>query len=297
MQDEVINALDIKESGIYLDGTLGGGGHSLEIVRRLVTGKLIANDKDIQAINAAKKRLSDYLDKITFIHGDFKALTQSDDSYDGILLDLGISSYQIDNAERGFSYMKNAPLDMRMDSSSGKSAKDIVNNYSHGELAKVIREYGEERFASRVAAGILKAREIKPIETTIELAKIIEDSIPVKFTRTGGHPAKKTFQAIRIEVNGELEGLYEAVTGLARKLKTNGRMCVISFHSLEDRIIKRAFQYLEADCVCDKKSPICTCNKIKEVKILTDKPLIPTKEETERNSRAATAKLRIISKL
>lgn len=296
--DECINGLNIREDGIYLDGTLGGGGHSEEIVKRLITGRLIANDRDIDAINAASKKLQQYNEKITYIHGNYKDIAENtDEFFDGILLDLGISSYQIDNAERGFSYITEAPLDMRMDRSKGKTARDIVNSYTHPELASIIRKYGEDDFASQIASHILIARERKPIETTTELAKIIEESIPNKFRWQRGHPAKKTFQAIRIEVNEELSGLYEAILSMARRLKINGRMCVISFHSLEDGIIKNAFRYLETDCICDKKSPICTCNKVKEVEIITKKPMIPGSEELSSNSRAASAKLRIIKKL
>lgn len=296
--DECIEGLNIKGDGVYLDGTLGGGGHSIHIVKKLTTGRLIANDRDMDAIEAAGKRLNEYSDKITYIHGNYKDITERiDDRFDGILLDLGISSYQIDNSERGFSYMNDAPLDMRMDRSRGKTAKDIVNTYKHGELATVIRKYGEDDFASQIANSILRAREKKVIETTAELSKIIEESIPNKFRWQRGHPAKKTFQAIRIEVNEELSGLYEAVLELARRLKPDGRMCVISFHSLEDRIVKDAFNYLRCDCICDKTSPICICDKTKEVEILTKKPIIPTESELEINSRAATAKLRIIKKL
>jgi len=295
---ECIEGLNIKPDGTYLDGTVGGGGHSIEIAKRLTTGRLIANDRDEEALNAARERLGDYSDRIIYIHGNYKNITEeTDEKFDGILLDLGISSYQIDKSERGFSYIEDAPLDMRMDRSCGKTAKDIVNGYSHGELAKIIREYGEDSFASQIASSILKAREKKQIETTLELAKIIEESIPKKFRFKRGHPAKKTFQAIRIEVNEELNGLYDAIIKLARRLNRNGRMCVISFHSLEDRIVKNAFRYLESDCVCDRKAPICTCDKVKEVEILTDKPITPDISETEINSRAASAKLRIVNKL
>lgn len=296
--NECIEGLDIKSNGIYLDGTLGGGGHSLEIAKRIDNGKLYACDRDLEAIEAAKLRLIDYESKVEFIHSNFKEVADKiDGKLDGVLLDLGISSYQIDNADRGFSYMNEASLDMRMDTSRGITAKDVVNKYAYKDLAKIIREYGEDRFASRIASAIISAREERAINTTLELAKIIEESIPPKFRWKRGHPAKKTFQAIRIEVNQELNDLYETVITLARKLENNGRMCVISFHSLEDRIVKNAFKYLELDCICDKSAPICVCDKVKEVKIITHKPIIPTNEELEYNSRANAAKLRIIKKL
>lgn len=298
MLNECIDGLNIKGNGVYLDGTLGGGGHSLEIARRLDSGRLIANDLDNDAIAAAQVRLNEYSAKITYIHGNYKEITNSiDDRFDGILLDLGISSYQIDNSERGFSYMADAPLDMRMDTTKGITAKDIVNTYSHKDLTNIIRRYGEDNFAPQIASAIVRARQNKPIDTTLELAKIVEESIPNKFRWTRGHPAKKTFQAVRIEVNEELSGLYEAIIELARRLNAGGRMCVISFHSLEDRIVKNAFRYLETNCICDRTAPICVCDKRKEVEILTNKPITPTNEELEINSRATTAKLRIINKL
>lgn len=298
MLGECMDGLNIKPDGVYLDGTLGGGGHSLEIVKRLNGGRLIANDLDLEAIAAAKNRLNEYNDKITYIHGNYKNLSNKIDcNPDGILLDLGVSSYQIDNAERGFSYMTDAPLDMRMDRESALTAAKVVNTYPHPALAKVIRDYGEEDNALKIATAIIKARAIKPIETTLELAEIIEKALPPKIRYQHGHPAKKTFQAIRIEVNGELSGLYEAIVDLAKTLKAGGRMCVITFHSLEDRAVKNAFKWLELDCVCDKKAPICTCDKVKEIKLINNKPITAKTEELESNSRAASAKLRIIERL
>lgn len=295
---ECIDGLNIKGGGRYLDGTLGGGGHSIEIVRRLTTGRLTACDRDIEAINASKKRLTDYAEKITFIHCNFKDIPEiTDESYDGILLDLGISSYQIDNDERGFSYINDAPLDMRMDRSDARTARDVVNTYTLRELTEIIRNYGEDNFAYKIASAIIRAREYKAIESTLELARIIEESIPMKFRWLKGHPAKRTFQAIRIEVNEELNGLYEGIIKLFQRINKGGRMCIISFHSLEDRIVKNAFRYLETDCICDRKAPVCTCGKIKEGQILTKKPIVPSESELEINSRAASAKLRVINKL
>jgi len=297
---EALEGLDIKPDGIYVDGTLGGGGHSKGIAERLTTGKLIANDLDAEAIAAAKEKLGALAEKVVFIHDDYKNITShlddlGIDKVDGILLDLGVSSYQIDNAERGFSYMKDAPLDMRMDrDGGGQSAADIINEYSAGELARLFEEYGEEKFAKKVASDIVRARAKKPIETTGALAELIAATYPVGFKF--GHPAKRVFQALRIEVNGELEGLYKAVEGMTRRLKKGGRMCVITFHSLEDRIIKNCFKQLELDCVCDKKVPVCVCGKVSEIKLITKKPMEAGEDELKQNKRAESAKLRIIEK-
>lgn len=297
--EECIDALKINSKGTYVDGTLGGGGHSLQIAKRLDNeGLLIANDRDVEALEAGKARLKDYSDRVKFIHGNYKDIPKKlPEKVDGILLDLGISSYQIDNAERGFSYINDAKLDMRMDKSQALTAEDVINTYSQRELSTIIRKYGEENFANRIANNIVVNRANSPIDTTSKLAKIIEDSYPAKFRWAKGHPAKKTFQAIRIEVNDELSGLYECVIDLARCLKPDGRLAIITFHSLEDRIVKNAYKYLEQDCICDKNSPICTCDKRKEIKILTKKPLIPTEKELEMNSRAKSSKLRILKKL
>lgn len=299
LYDEVIEGLNIKPDGIYVDGTLGGGGHSAGIAGMLTTGRLIANDLDTEAIEAAGQKLGSLAEKVTFIHDDYKNIEKhldelNIDKVDGILLDLGVSSYQIDTAERGFSYTKDAPLDMRMDRSGGITAGDVVNTYPERELVRIFTEYGEERFARKIASDIVKARAKKPIETTLELASLIAEGYPLGFKL--GHPAKRVFQALRIEVNGELNGLYQAVEGMARRLKAGGRMCVITFHSLEDRIIKTCFKNLEASCVCDKNMPVCTCGKVSEIKILTKKPVEASKEELIRNKRAESAKLRIIEK-
>lgn len=300
--EECMENLSLKDGGDYFDGTLGGGGHSLEIMKRTSHSKLLAIDKDCDALMSAGERLRDYLGRIYFIHDDYKNAAKHIDKYfpeglDGALLDLGVSSYQIDNPERGFSYMNDAPLDMRMNTQQYLTAFNVVNEYSEPELAQIFYEYGEERFANRIARNIAKIREEKSIRTTGQLAKIIEDSIPAAVRWKNGNPCKKVFQAIRIEVNEELKGLDKAVIDIVRRLKKGGRMCVITFHSLEDRLVKNAFKYLEADCICDKKAPICTCNKRKEVNIITRKPITASGEELELNSRAASAKLRVLEKI
>lgn len=301
LYDEVIDGLSIKPDGIYLDGTLGGGGHTRGILERLTTGRLIANDKDADAIENAKDKLSDYADKITYVHDDYKnIIAHLDDlqikDLDGILLDLGVSSYQIDTAERGFSYVKDAPLDMRMDREQSLSAYDVVNKYSEKELLRVLYEYGEESNARNIVRNIIAAREKEPIKTTSELAELVSKSYPPKERYKHGNPVKKTFQAIRIEVNNELAGLQDFIYDLALRLKKGGRMCVITFHSLEDRIVKHAFIELEKDCVCDKKLPVCVCNKRREAIIITKKPILGEKEK-EVNKRAESAKLRIIERV
>ena len=298
MLNECIEGLNIKPEGIYLDGTLGGAGHSSEIVKRLTTGKLIAIDKDEQALAAAKERLNSYSNKVIYIHDDFKNAIENLDKLgigkiDGVLLDLGVSSYQLDNADRGFSYNSDAPLDMRMDQSQSFSAYDVVNTYSEKDLADVIFKYGEEKLSRKIAFNIVKARQQKPIKTTLELAQIVLDSYPAKLRWKGGNPCKRTFQAIRIEVNGELRGLAEAIEALTLRLNVGGRICVITFHSLEDRIAKQTFAYLEKDCICPKEQLICTCNKRQDIKIITKHPIIPTDGELEENKRSQSAKLRI----
>lgn len=297
---EALAGLDIKPEGIYVDGTLGGGGHAKGIAERLTAGRLIANDLDIEAIAAAKEKLGALAQKVTFVHDDYKNIEShldelGIDKVDGILLDLGVSSHQIDTAERGFSYMKDAPLDMRMDrEGGGMSAADIVNTYSAGELARLFEEYGEEKFAKKIASDIVRARVKKPVQTTGELAELIASTYPVGFKF--GHPAKRVFQALRIETNRELDGLYKAIEGMTRRLKQGGRMCVITFHSLEDRIVKTCFKQLELDCVCDKSVPVCVCGKVSEIKLITKKPIEASEEELKQNKRAESAKLRIIEK-
>ena len=302
MLNECIEGLNIKPEGIYLDGTLGGAGHSSEIVKRLTTGKLIAIDKDEQALSAAKERLKDYSDKVIYIHDDFKNAIENLDKLcigkiDGVLLDLGVSSYQLDNAERGFSYNADAPLDMRMDQSQSLTAYDVVNKYSEKEIADILFKYGEEKLSRKIAFNIIKAREKKEIKTTLELAQIVQDSYPAKLRWKGGNPCKRTFQAIRIEVNGELRGLSEAIEALTLRLNEGGRICVITFHSLEDRIAKQIFVYLEKDCICPKEQLICTCGKRQDIKIITKHPIIPSDKELEENKRSQSAKLRIAERI
>lgn len=300
--NETIDGLDINKDGIYVDCTLGGGGHSLEIVKRLSSeGRLIAIDKDDEALASAKNRLKEY-NNITYIHNDFKNVIDELDNLgikevDGVLLDLGVSSYQLDNQDRGFSYSADAPLDMRMDKQQSFSAYDVINGYDEKRLADVIYEYGEERFSRKIAYNIVMARKDKPIQTTFELARLIEKSIPVATRWKGGNPCKRTFQAIRIEVNSELDGLGETLNSLALRLKKGGRLCVITFHSLEDRIAKRVFVELEKSCICPPNQPICNCGKRKEIEIITKKPIVANEKELEENSRAACAKLRIIKRI
>lgn len=301
MLNECMDGLAIKKDGIYVDGTMGGAGHSSEIVKRLNEGTLIGIDQDIEAINASKKRLAGF-NNVIYVNNNFsnikEVLNELDiNGVDGILLDLGVSSYQLDNFERGFSYMQDAPLDMRMDRSRDFSAKEIVNEYSKEELRRIITEYGEEKWANRIADYIVKAREDKPIETTFELVEIIKSAIPASARREGPHPAKRTFQAIRIEVNGELEILNDALEDCINALNKGGRLCVITFHSLEDRITKNLFKKLENPCDCPLSFPICVCGKKPVVKNITRKPIIPSEEEIEMNPRSRSAKLRIAEKL
>lgn len=299
MLAETIEGLNIKPDGIYVDGTLGGAGHSTQIVKRLSEkGKLIAIDKDLEALKVSKERLKEF-NNIIFVHDDYKNLPAILDELgiekvDGILLDLGVSSYQLDNRERGFSYIGDAELDMRMNREQSLTAKQVVNTYSEEQLAKIFFEYGEEKFSRKIASNIVKAR---PLNSTGELAEIIEKSYPASVRFKGGNPCKRVFQAIRIEVNEELDGLYDSMLAMARRLNTDGRMCVITFHSLEDRITKNVFQYLYCDCICPPHQPICTCDKKREVEILTRKPIVATDEELKNNKRSQSAKLRIIKKL
>ena len=301
--DECIDGLKIKEDGIYVDGTLGGGGHSLEIVKRLgEKGRLIAIDRDADALMAAGAKLHAHASKITYVHDDFKnCCTVLDelgiDEVDGILLDLGVSSYQLDNAERGFSYMKDAPLDMRMDQSQFLTAFNVVNEFTVSQLTKILYEYGEEKLAPRIAERIAAVRDKETISTTLQLAKLVEGCYPAKTRWKYGHPAKRTFQAIRICVNNELTGLGDTVTNMARRLKKGGRMAVITFHSLEDRIVKTAFKDLALSCTCPPEFPVCVCGKVKEVELVNKKPIVASQEELNRNSRAESAKLRIVERV
>ena len=299
--NETIEALQIKPDGIYIDGTLGGGGHSYEICRRLgEKGRLIGIDRDADAIRAASERLSVFGDKVRICKNTYEnmgslAAGLGIRQVDGIVLDLGVSSYQLDTAERGFSYMEDAPLDMRMDREEGISAKEIVNEYSESELYRVIRDYGEDRFAKNIAKHIVAAREKKPIETTLELAEIIRASIPMKVQKTGGHPAKRTFQAIRIECNRELEQLQNTLDEMIELLAPGGVLAVITFHSLEDRIVKLKFRENENPCICPPDFPVCVCGRKSKGKALR-KPILPSEEEMKENSRSRSAKLRVFRK-
>jgi 16S rRNA (cytosine1402-N4)-methyltransferase len=300
--NECLEALNIKEDGIYVDCTLGGAGHSSEIVKRLSKkGRLIGIDQDTNALEASKKRLENY-DNVIYVHNNFYNIKDvleelNIDKVDGILMDLGVSSHQLDEGERGFSYMKDAPLDMRMNRDSNFSAFNVVNSYSEVELTKVIRDYGEEKFARRIAQFIVDRRAAKPIETTYELVDIIKAAIPAKARREGPHPAKRTFQAIRIEVNNELGILDKAIEDGVAKLNEGGRIAVITFHSLEDRIIKNKYRQLEKPCTCPKEFPICICGKVQEIKIITRKPIEPSETEVEENPRSRSAKLRVAEKI
>ena len=300
--EECMQGLLLKAGGVWFDGTVGGGGHSYEILKRTSpSGQLIATDLDENAIAAASARLSEFSGRFRIYKNNYKnyaAVLEEAGVAElaGVLLDFGVSSFQLDERERGFSYMQDAPLDMRMDASAPFTAEDAVNGYTEEELAKILKEYGEERFAKNIARNIAAARKKSRIRTTGELAKIVEESIPAKF-RQNGPCARKTFQAIRIEVNGELEGLEEAVKGLALRLKKGGRICILTFHSLEDRIVKNAFRDLATDCICDKSLPVCVCGKKKEVEIITHKPLTASAEELQNNSRAKSAKLRIAERV
>lgn len=301
---ESIEGLNIKPDGIYVDCTLGGGGHSSEIIKKLnEKGSLIGIDQDIDAINAAKKKLGSLNFKnIYYVNENYRYISQiinrlGIESVDGIIMDLGVSSYQLDEKNRGFSYMQDAPLDMRMDKEGALTAFDVVNKYSENELFRVIKEYGEEKFARRISRNIVSSREIKPIDTTFELVDIIKRSIPAKFRREGPHPAKRTFQAIRIEVNNELNVLDDTLKDAVNVLKKGGRISVITFQSLEDRIVKRNFKKLENPCTCPKDFPVCVCGKKPVVKIINKKPIGPSLEELEGNPRSRSAKLRIAEKL
>ena len=299
---ETIESLNIKPDGIYVDGTLGGGGHSLEIAKRLAPGgKLIGIDRDGDAICAAGKRLADYSDVVTIRRGNYSQMADilkdlQITAVDGIVLDLGVSSHQLDSAERGFSYMQDAPLDMRMDQRETRTAGDIVNGASEHELFRILRDYGEERFAQNIAKHIAERRASKRIETTGELVEIIRASIPMKLQKQGGHPAKRTFQALRIELNGELSALEDSLDGMIDLLRDGGRLSVITFHSLEDRIVKAAFRRNENPCTCPKSFPVCVCGKKPKGFVVTRKPVLPGEEEQNENPRSKSAKLRVFER-
>ena len=297
-----LDALAIRPDGVYVDGTLGRAGHSLEIVKRLTTGRLIGIDRDETAIAAAQERLADYMDRVTLVHSNFDRIGDilaelHIDGADGMLFDLGVSSPQLDDAERGFSYMHDAPLDMRMDRTAYLTAREVVNGWSYEELRRILFEYGEERYAPAIARRIVQQREQKPIETTLELVDIIKSAMPPQALREKQHPAKRSFQAIRIAVNGELDALPPMLEAATAHLNRGGRLAVISFHSLEDRIIKKTLQELATGCTCPPEFPVCVCGKKPKLKLVSRKPIVADEAELERNPRARSAKLRVAEKV
>jgi 16S rRNA (cytosine1402-N4)-methyltransferase len=299
--DEVIKYLDINPGGTYVDGTVGGGGHAFKIAERLSTGRLVCLDQDGEAIKAASDRLKSFGDKVSIIRSNYSEIEDVLNKLgivdvDGILLDLGVSSYQLDTPERGFSYMEDAPLDMRMDTRYEKTAGDIVNSYSEAQLFRIIRDYGEDIFAKNIAKHIVRVRQIKPIETTFELNEAIKAAIPAKMRAGQGHPSKRTFQAIRIELNRELEVLENSLQTMIGLLKPGGRLCIITFHSLEDRIVKSCFKTNENPCICPPDFPVCVCNRKPAGRQVTKKPILPSAEELASNTRAKSAKLRVFEK-
>ena len=300
--DECLEALNIRPDGIYIDGTLGRAGHSLEIARRLTTGRLISIDRDETAIEAAKERLADYMDHVTLVHSNFDRVGEileelNIHGVDGMLFDLGVSSPQLDEAQRGFSYMNDAPLDMRMDRTAYLTARHVVNEWSYEELRRILFDFGEERYAPAIAKGICRARESAPIETTAQLVDIIKSSMPPAALREKQHPAKRSFQAIRIAVNGELDALPPMLEAAAEVLNAGGRLAIISFHSLEDRIIKKTMQELATGCTCPSNFPVCVCGKKPKMKLVSRKPIVSGAAELEYNPRARSAKLRVAEKL
>lgn len=299
--NETVDGILPRKGGIYVDGTLGGGGHTSLLCKKIGKGTVIGIDQDVDALSKCKRDLQHTFSEIIFVHNNFKNIKSvlanlSIEKIDGAFLDLGVSSYQLDNPERGFSYMKDAPLDMRMNRQGKVTAFDVVNTYEKDSLFSILRDYGEEKFASLIAANIVKEREQKPIETTLELVSVVEKSIPAKFKAAGGHPAKRTFQAIRIEVNEELSILKNSVHDFFDCLAPGGRLAIITFHSLEDRIVKTAFKELSTGCICPPEFPVCVCGRKPAGSLVNKKPILPSKEETENNSRAKSAKLRIIEK-
>lgn len=300
--EETIDNLNIKPDGIYVDGTLGGGGHSYQIAKRLSDkGRLIGIDQDADAIKAATERLAPFQDKVTIVRNNYcnmdKVLKDLGiDHVDGIILDLGVSSYQLDTAERGFTYNVDAPLDMRMDQRQQVTARNIVNEYSEFDLYRIIRDFGEDKFAKNIAKHIVAARSVAPIETTFQLNELIKAAIPMKFRAVGGHPAKKTYQAIRIELNHELEVLQNSIDMMIEHLNDEGRLCIITFHSLEDRIVKTRFRKNENPCTCPPDFPVCVCGNVSKGKVITRKPILPSDEEIEENKRSKSSKLRVFEK-
>ena len=300
--DECIEALAIRPDGVYLDGTLGRAGHSREIVKRLTTGRLICVDRDQAALDAAEARLADWMDKVTLVHSNFDRVADILDELglrgaDGMLFDLGVSSPQLDDASRGFSYMADAPLDMRMDRSEGLTAADVVNTWPQEELRRILQQYGEERYAPSIAAAIVRRRQERPIATTLELVEVIKGGMPAKALKEKQHPAKRSFQAIRIAVNDELASVDRMLQGAVPRLNRGGRLAVITFHSLEDRIVKNALAQFARGCVCPPDFPVCVCGRTPDVKLTPKKPILPSEREIEENPRARSAKLRVAEKL
>ena len=300
---ETVDGLNVKPDGIYVDGTLGGGGHAYEVCKRLGSkGRFIGIDQDAAAIEAAGIRLSDFGEQVTIIRSNYCDMKSrlheiGIDKVDGITIDLGVSSYQLDTAERGFSYRVDAPLDMRMDQRQKMTARDIVNDYSEADLFRVIRDYGEDRFAKNIAKHIVMERNRGPIETTGQLNEIISRAIPMKIQKTSGHPSKRTFQALRIELNHELDVLKDTLDTMIELLNPGGRLCIITFHSLEDRIVKSSFRKNEDPCICPSNFPVCVCGRVSKGKVITKKPILPSEEELENNSRSKSAKLRIFERV
>lgn len=300
--EETVDSLNIKPDGIYVDGTLGGGGHAWEVCRRLGDqGRFIGIDQDADAIRAASERLAEYGDKVTIVRSNYENIAEvlrdlGIDRVDGICLDLGVSSYQLDTAERGFTYREDAPLDMRMDQRNTQTAADIVNTYSESDLYRMIRDYGEDKFAKNIAKHIVRVRQEKPFETTGELIDTIKAAIPMKVRAVGGHPAKKTFQAIRIELNHELDVLERSIDTMIDLLNPDGRLSIITFHSLEDRIVKNRFRDNENPCICPPGFPVCMCGKVSKGKVITRKPIIPSEAEIEANKRSKSSKLRVFER-
>lgn len=302
MLDECIEGLAIKPDGIYIDGTLGRAGHSREIAKRLTTGRLICIDRDQAALDAAQTRLADWMNRVTLVHNNFTAIPEvldelGIDKVDGVLLDLGVSSPQLDDPSRGFSYMHDAPLDMRMDQTQPLTARTVVNDWAERDLSWIFSKYGEERYASRAASAICRRRESQPIETTLELVDIIRSAMPAAALREKQHPAKRVFQAIRIAVNDELSACSDVVASVIPRLKKDGRLCIITFHSLEDRLVKNGYQEEARGCTCPPEFPVCVCGKTPNIKLSPKKPIVPSAEELKRNPRARSAKLRIAVKL
>lgn len=300
--EETVDSLAIKPDGIYVDGTLGGGGHAFMVCRRLGDkGRLIGIDQDADAIRAATERLAEFQEKVTVVRNNYENIAEvlselGVDKVDGIYLDLGVSSYQLDTVERGFTYREDAPLDMRMDQRNSQTAADIVNTYSESDLYRIIRDYGEDRFAKNIAKHIVRVRAEKPFETTGELIEVIKAAIPAKIRATGGHPAKRTFQALRIELNHELDVLNRSIDTMIELLNPGGRLSIITFHSLEDRIVKTRFRSNENPCICPPGFPVCMCGKKSKGIVITRKPIVPTEEEIEENKRAKSSKLRVFER-